>query len=256
MLQIALDAHHFCSGEDLLEMQRLGNANDIPDGVWIPVFDAILDGREVRCRVEKTAVAFADDGGLAIEQGSVGKENAECALAGGGYAALLEFRAEWGEGVVIGAFPQALVEVDVEQVVEFLKFAPREFDRLLPDSEVFGIASLEFDEFLAGGALDVFVCFFQTGDLAVEAHQLSDGVFFEILAVEEMLPAVDDLAKLRAPVADVVVGCQIMPQESCDAHQAIAQNGAPNVADMHRFCDIGRTKIDEDFFRTGGDSDT
>ena len=115
---------------------------------------------------------------------------------------------------------------------------------------------MEFNEFLASGALDVFVRFFQTGDLAVEAHQLSDGVFFEILAVEEMLPAVDDLAKLRAPVADVVVGCHIMPQESCDAHQAIAQNGAPNVADMHRFRDIGRAKIDEDFFRISGDSHT
>ena len=250
MLQLTPEAHHFGSREDLLEVQGLGRSYDIPDGVGIPVFDAILDGREIGRGVEETSVAFADDGRFAIKCGIGWKENAECALAGGCDAAFLEFGAERGEGVVVGAFPEALIESDVEQVVEFFEFAPGEFDRLFPDGEVLGIARLELHEFLAGGAFDVFIRLFKTGHLAVKAHQFGNRVFFQILAVQEMLPAVNDLSKLCAPVADVVVGRDIMPKKSCDSCEAVAENRAPDMTDMHGLGDIRRAEIEKDFFWT------
>ena len=120
---------------------------------------------------------------------------------------------------------------------------------MFPDGEVLGIARLELHEFLAGGAFDVFIRLFKTGHLTVKAHQFGNRVFFQILAVQEMLPAVNDLSKLRAPVADVVVGRDIMPEKSCDPCEAVAENRAPDMADMHGLGDIRRAEIEKDFFR-------
>ena len=61
-----------------------------------------------------------------------------------------------------------------------------------------------------------------------------------------MLPTVDDLAELGAPVADVVVGDDAMTEATRDPGQGIPEDGAADVADMHRLGDIRRTEVDED----------
>ena len=60
---------------------------------------------------------------------------------------------------------------------------------------------------------------------------------------------------MRAPVADVVVGGDFVAEESGDADEAVAENGAANVADMHWLGDIRGAEIDEDFFGLRGRGD-
>jgi len=184
-----------------------------------------------------------------------GKKNAEGAVALAGDAAFFEFGAEWGEGIVVGAFAEAFVEFDAEKVVEFLEFVPGEFDGFFPDGEVFGVTGLEFHQFLARGAFNVLVGFLEAGDLAVEADEFGDGILFQSLAVEEVFPAVNDLAELRAPVADVVVGGDFVAKKTGDAHEAVAEDRAADMADMHRLGDIRGAEIDKNFFRVGGGGD-
>ena len=126
---------------------------------------------------------------------------------------------------------------------------------MFPDGEVFGVAGLEFHQFLARGAFDVLVGFLEAGDFAVEADEFGDGVAVESVAIEEVFPAVDDFSELRAPVADVVVGGDFVAEETGDAHEAVAEDRATDMADMHRLRDIGRAEINEDFLGLGSGGD-
>ena len=253
VLEIALNAHHFCRRENLLEMEGLWGSYDIPDGFGMPVRDPVIDRGKVCRGIEETSIAFTDDGRLVLQGGNAREENAECAFAGGCDSLPFECGAEGCECIVVGAFAKAFVEADVEKVVEFLEFPPREFDGLFPDGEVLGIAGLKFHQLLASCALDDLIGFLQAGDFPVKAHEFGDGILSKSIAVEEMLPPVDDLTKLCAPVPDMVVGDDLMPEKSCDTHQAIAKDRAANVADMHRLRHIGRAEIHKDFSGAGDD---
>ena len=61
-----------------------------------------------------------------------------------------------------------------------------------------------------------------------------------------MLPAVDDLAELGAPVADVVVGDDVVAEMAGDPRQGVTENGAADVADVHRLGHVRRAEIDDD----------
>src|SRR4029077_3696468 len=54
-------------------------------------------------------------------------------------------------------------------------------------------------------------------------------------------------AKLRSPIADVIVANNIVPEEFRDAREGIAKEGAANVTDMHRLGHVRRPEIDHDF---------
>ena len=62
--EVAVDAHFFGGGEELLEVEGLGRADDIPDGIGVPAIHAVGDGGEVGGGVEESAVGLADDGGF------------------------------------------------------------------------------------------------------------------------------------------------------------------------------------------------
>ncbi|GIW82185.1 MAG: hypothetical protein KatS3mg105_3992 [Gemmatales bacterium] len=51
---------------------------------------------------------------------------------------------------------------------------------------------------------------------------------------------------MRSPVAEVVVGDHLVSQETQQAGESIADNGAPQVADVHWFGNVGRTIINDD----------
>ena len=247
--QVAGNTHRLRRGKNLLEVQCLRRADHIPDRIGVPPFHAVVDRREVGGGVKKPAIGLADDRGLFGKRRDFRKENAERPVALAGDAALLQFGTERGEGVVVGALAEALVKRDIEKVVEFFEFAPREFHRLTPDPEVLRIARLQLHQLLAGGAFDFLVGFLESRDLTVEADEFGDRIRLQRGAVQQMLPAVNDFPELRAPIADVVVGDDGMPEEPRDAHEAIAENRAPDVTDMHRLRDIRRTEIHDDLFR-------
>ena len=51
--------------------------------------------------------------------------------------------------------------------------------------------------------------------------------------------------KLRAPVADVVVGDDAVAEQPQCAREAIAKNGRADVADVHRLGHVRRTEIND-----------
>ena len=63
------------------------------------------------------------------------------------------------------------------------------------------------------------------------------------------LPTDQQLAKLGSPIADVVIGDDAMTQQTQNLGQASAQNGRPDMSNVHRLGDIGRTEIDYDSAR-------
>ena len=252
VLEVGGDAHALRGGEDLLEMELLRRAGDIPNGVRVPAFDAVFDGGEVGRGVEEAAVAFADEAGLVGQRRNVGEENARGAFADLRGAVGEEFVDQGGQRRIVETFAETLVEADAEFFVDILELGPREFDQLLPDGAVFRIALLEFDQFLARGLVHGGVGLLEGVDLAVEARHFGDRVALERGAIEEMFPTVEDLAELRAPVAEMVVGHDFVSEKACDAGQRVAEDGATDMADMHRLGDVGRAEIDDDALRVSG----
>ena len=60
-----------------------------------------------------------------------------------------------------------------------------------------------------------------------------------------MLPAIDDLAELRAPVAEMVVGNHLVSEEAGHAGEALADQGAPQMPDVHRLGDVRAAEVDD-----------
>ena len=80
-------------------------------------------------------------------------------------------------------------------------------------------------------------------DLLVEALHLGDGVGLQRGAVQVTLPADQQHAELRAPIAEVIVGDDLVAQQPQRARQTIAQDGRADVADVHGLGHVGRAEI-------------
>src|SRR5262249_53876293 len=115
-----------------------------------------------------------------------------------------------------------------------------------PNVQVFGIAGLQPNEFGAAGFLYNRVRLAQLVGRLVDTDQFGDRVASQGVAVEQMFPAVNYHPELGAPVADVIVANHVVAQKCRDASQRIAQDGAPDMADVHRLGNVGRTKINYD----------
>ncbi len=88
----------------------------------------------------------------------------------------------------------------------------------------------------------------------VEPGQLGDGVGGVSGVVAVVLPAPEDHAELRAPVAQVVVADDLVAERRVDPRQALADHGRAEVADVHRLGDVGRRVVDHDRLRLLGRS--
>ena len=82
--------------------------------------------------------------------------------------------------------------------------------------------------------------------LLVDANNLGEWIALESLSIQQIFPAVNHHAKLRAPVADVIVSDHFMPEKLRDARQRVAKHRAADVTDVHRLGHVGRSKIDYD----------
>ena len=177
---------------------------------------------------------------------------------------------------------ELMVETHVEARVDFVEFGAGKIDAPLPDGEVFRVAGLELGEFGAAtvghrrvtddfdrlvadsAALSAAarVCWVDArSSLSAAASWLPDRCAPTPPAgrrrarfIEEMFPAVDDFAELRAPVAEVVVGDDRHPREPRHAREAVADDRRTQVADVHRLGDVRAAEVDDDrvrFFRRG-----
>ncbi len=78
-------------------------------------------------------------------------------------------------------------------------------------------------------------------------HRIGRESFF----VEEVLVAVEQNAELGAPVPEVIVGDDLVPQETQQSGERIAEDGAPQMADVHRLGDVGGAEVDDERLRPG-----
>ena len=80
----------------------------------------------------------------------------------------------------------------------------------------------------------------------VEPLQLSDGIAIKRGAVEHLLPADEQLAKLCTPVADVVVADDAVAEQAQHTLERVADAGRADVSDVHGLGDVRRTEVDDD----------
>ena len=70
-----------------------------------------------------------------------------------------------------------------------------------------------------------------------------------------MLPPVNDFSKLGAPIANVVICDNVVSEKAGHAYEAIPENRAANMANVHGFGDIGGAEIHDDFTWMGDERD-
>ena len=257
-------------GEELAEVVLLAAVGDVEDGVGRVGALAVVEGGEVGGGVVGGAVGFLHEGGegdpLAVardekgvvffRQGGVG-EDAEGAFALAGDADGAELLGGVLEPGVVETFAEGDVEGDAEARVDGVELGLGEALHLAPDAEVFLVAGLELHEFLVDGVEGGGVFFRAGGDEFVEALHFTERIGGEGGGVALGFPRVEEHAELGAPVADVVVAHDAMPEEGGAAGEGVAEDGGADVADVHRLGDVGRAEVDEDGLRLlrGGDAE-
>ena len=128
---------------------------------------------------------------------------------------------------------------------------------LVPESPVLGIAGVELGGLGLRGRLDGRVAGLDSilGQ-AIQPGQLGHGIGGVSGLVAGVLPAPEDHAELRAPVAQVVVADHLMAQGREDPGQAVADHGRADVPHVHRLGDVGRGEVDDDRPRLRGRHET
>ena len=138
--------------------------------------------------------------------------------------------------------------MNVQHLISALELLQGKVDRLLPNREILRVARLEFDQFLPGGLADLRIGGRFFVGLFVNANQLGNRIALQRRAIEQILPTVDDHAKLRAPIADMIVADDVVAEEGGDPRERVTQDSAANMADVHRLRHVRRTEIDHDAF--------
>ena len=165
-----------------------------------------------------------------------------------------------------------VVEAHVETPINVLDLLEGRRHERLPQPHVLRVAGVQLGGLLAANLqdlsgprlfffailflLDLVLILFRGGlgkvpDVDIDPSQLPHRVGRERLLVQEVLVAVQEHAELRAPVAEVVVGDDAVAQEAQQPGQGVADDGAAQVADVHRFRHIRRAVIDDISARRG-----
>ena len=156
--------------------------------------------------------------------GNVAEENADRALADFRDAGLEQPVDHRRQPIVVETFPALNVVMDVENFVGGFEFLHRKRDAFIPDAQVFLVAGLQLDEFVAAGLAHRLVALAQVVGRFVNPDQLGDRVARQRVAIEQMFPAVNHHPELRAPVADVVVANDVVPKKTRDPGERVAQD--------------------------------
>ena len=200
-------------------------------------------GGQVGGGIVEGPVTLLNQSGVLLQWRDVLEENGQSAfaLAGNAFGAqLLDKRLQAG---MVKALSQCMIKLHAQPLVNSVELDARQRDHLMPDAEVFLVASLESDQFLPGGLKRGGVGFAFGADLLVKAFHLGDGVGLERRGVQLTFPSDQQHPELRAPVAQVVVGDNPVAQQTERAGQTIPQDGGADVADVHGFGHVGRAEI-------------
>ena len=248
--------------EKFFEMPGLPVVHDVNDFLRRPGFEPVIHGGEIGGGVIKTAVALAHERGIghpfavAVDEKRVFlrwqravAEHAHRAFAFAGDAAREQIGNDLAKPRIVKTFAEREIKLHAEPRINRVELDLREADHLLPDGNVFGVAGLELHQFRLGFFEPQRVRVAFGVDDFVKAFQFGDGVAFEFGAVQNLFPAEQKLAELRAPVADVVVADDAVAEQAQRALQRVADAGGADVADVHRLGDVGRAEINDHDFR-------
>ncbi len=255
--------------EELAEMHLLASVDDIDRAERLEFFTAIADGGEIGRGVVESAVGFADEEGVVPElavfrdekgvfllrQLAVG-ENGNGPFAVAGDALLDEVVHDAGQRVIVEAFAQGVIELHAEPLVKAVEGLEGIFVELLPELAVLGVALLEEDELALGGFSHGFVDFRFLLDFAINRLEMAEGIFLQLRGIAVTLVTEEDHAETGAPVADMIVGNNVVAEKTIEAREGIAEDGAAQMADVHLLGDIGTAVIDDQRLRFGDGIDS
>ena len=230
-------------------MVTLAVIDHVENLLGIPGFGPVLDGRKIGRAVIERSIALADH-----ERGRrLGGEDDDRPFALFGDAACREVLDDRGQHRVVEAFAQLDIEPHSHPFVNLRERRQAVRHELPPESPVFGVSRMQLRGLGSGGLLDGPV----TGlnpilRQAVEPSELGHGIGGVSSLVSGVLPAPEDHAELRSPVAQVVVADDMMAQGLEDPGQAVANHGRADVPDVHGLGDIGRREVDHHRSRPSG----
>ena len=113
------------------------------------ILDAVIDRRDIGGRVIEATIALANDARLVRQFGNVAEENANRAFADLGDFRFQQPLDHRGQTIVVKAFAALDVVMDVENLVGRFEFLHRERDAFIPDAQIFLVAGLQLDQFVA-----------------------------------------------------------------------------------------------------------
>ena len=136
-----------------------------------------------------------------------------------------------------------MVKPSAHPPVERVELNLREADHLLPDRQVLGVTGLQAHQFLTrrfqasrvGVALGV--------DRLVQPLHFGDGIPLQSLPIQQFLPAHQQFAELGAPVTNVIVTDDPVPEQSPHPLQRFPDARGSDVPDMHGLGDVRRREI-------------
>ena len=202
-------------GENLLEVQGLRSADDIPYCGRVPSPDPVFDGRKIGCGIEKSAIALANDYRLVRQSGDIPEKDAEGSLAHLGHALRRQPVAKRRQGVIVEAFAQAARRNEYPGGRRASESPSRTARRraarlsMLSGSPCCSLTSSSRAALRIASSVSS-----RRVDLPVEPNELRRWRCFQGPLIKKMLPTVNDLAKLRSPIADVIVGDHVVAQEN------------------------------------------
>ena len=100
--------------ENLFEVQNLGRAHYVPDGIGLQIIDAVINRCHIGGGVIVTAIAFANDARFICQLGNIAEENADRALAHFSQPAFEQTLNHSRQPVVIKTFAADDIIMDVE----------------------------------------------------------------------------------------------------------------------------------------------
>ena len=171
------------------------------------------------------------------------EEDGDSALARSRNALGAQLLDEGSQAGMVEALAQRMVKLHAQTLVNGIELNARQSDHLVPNAEVLFVAALELHQFLTSGLECGGVGFALGADLLVKALHLGDGVGLQRGARPGRASRRQQHPELGAPVAQVVVGDDLVAQQAERARQAVAQDGRADVADVHGFGHVGRAEI-------------
>ena len=237
-------AHLAGDVEPLLEVELLTGVGDVDDALGVVLLHAHFNAGEVARGVVIATVRLADDRDAELlllevdDKRAVGLDRE---------AHLLQACDDARHRVVVVRLAAVGVELDAELVVHAVEFVDGDLDELLPKGQVLGVALLELHELGLAGLLPepVLLLGLRRGE-DVALLEVGNGEVVALLLREQLTVALDEDAELRAPVAQVVVGDDVVAKGAEDAVDRVADDGGTDVADVHLLRGVRRRVVDDD----------